>query len=185
MTSQTVFAATMLLVGVLNLQLNQFYDTIIIGAGIAGIGASMVLSNNSVAHLLLEARSRIGGRINSFDFANTTQEMGAAFVQFPRENNIIHPFISALKIAEVPVNFQKQTYWYANKSRCTDTMLDSVQPVFNSLLNYISKRAKASNKDEPVSDLVNAFWNTKPNFNGFIKDTVMQYMQTIAVDNGA
>jgi hypothetical protein len=73
--------------------------------------------------------------------------MGAAFVQFPRENNIIHPFISALKITEIPVNFQKQIYWYANQSRCTDAMLDNVQPVFNSLLDYISKRANNGNKD--------------------------------------
>jgi len=88
--------------------------------------------------------------------------MGAAFVQFPRENNFIHPFISALKIPEIPVYFQKQTYWYANKSRCTDVMLDDVQPVFNSLLDYISNRAKTCNKDEPVSNIIKAFWNTKP-----------------------
>ena len=53
MTKIAVLATTMLLVGVLNLQANQFYDTIIIGAGIAGVGASMVLTNNSVSHLLL------------------------------------------------------------------------------------------------------------------------------------
>lgn len=53
MTKIAILTITMLLVGVLNLQINQFYDTIIIGAGIAGIGAYMVLSNNSVSHLLL------------------------------------------------------------------------------------------------------------------------------------
>ena len=31
----------------------QYFDSIVIGAGIAGIGASMTLSNNSVNHLLL------------------------------------------------------------------------------------------------------------------------------------
>ena len=41
------------------------YDVIIIGAGIAGIGASMVLTKKNIPHLILEGRDRIGGRIIS------------------------------------------------------------------------------------------------------------------------
>jgi monoamine oxidase len=41
------------------------YDVIIIGAGIAGLGASKKLSDHGIRHLILEARDRVGGRINS------------------------------------------------------------------------------------------------------------------------
>ena len=41
------------------------YDVIIIGAGMSGIGASMVLTQKNIPHLILEGRDRIGGRIVS------------------------------------------------------------------------------------------------------------------------
>jgi monoamine oxidase len=47
------------------MRLDDLYDVIIIGAGIAGIGASKTLTNNSIPHLILEGRDRIGGRIHS------------------------------------------------------------------------------------------------------------------------
>ena len=38
---------------------------IVIGAGISGIGASKILSENKISHLLIESRNRIGGIICS------------------------------------------------------------------------------------------------------------------------
>lgn len=41
---------------------NQVYDTIIVGAGIAGLGAAHELDKQNRSYLLLEANNRIGGR---------------------------------------------------------------------------------------------------------------------------
>lgn len=56
---------------------------IVIGAGISGIGASSVLTENGVSHLILESRDRVGGRIASFEFDGVDVEIGASFVHRP------------------------------------------------------------------------------------------------------
>lgn len=43
--------------------MQKIYDAIIIGAGISGIAASLSLSKLGIEHIVLEARSRIGGRM--------------------------------------------------------------------------------------------------------------------------
>lgn len=58
---------------------NLQYDVIIIGCGIAGIGAAQALSPTKKV-LILEARNRIGGRMYT-DNNNFQSEMGAAWVQ--------------------------------------------------------------------------------------------------------
>jgi len=59
------------------------YDYIIVGAGIAGIGASTLFSDKSVKHLIIEARDRIGGRIAKGIFSGITIDLGANFIHFP------------------------------------------------------------------------------------------------------
>ena len=39
------------------------------GAGIAGIGASEVLTRHGIKHLMIEANTHIGGRVASFEFS--------------------------------------------------------------------------------------------------------------------
>lgn len=41
------------------------YDVIVIGSGVAGIGAGVTLSRKGMKFIVLEARDRIGGRILS------------------------------------------------------------------------------------------------------------------------
>ncbi len=45
--------------------MENYFEVIIIGAGISGIGASLELSNHNIRHLIIEGRDRIGGRITS------------------------------------------------------------------------------------------------------------------------
>ena len=47
---------------------NIVYEVIVIGAGLAGIGASKVLTDNQIPHLMIEGRSRIGGRVTDIEF---------------------------------------------------------------------------------------------------------------------
>jgi polyamine oxidase len=73
--------------------MEQLYEVIVIGAGISGIGASKILSENKVNHLVLESRDRFGGRIYPNKFAGITVDVGATFIHNPCENNQICKFI--------------------------------------------------------------------------------------------
>ncbi len=45
--------------------MEKVYEVIVIGAGVAGIGASIELTKANIDHIILESRDRIGGRIVS------------------------------------------------------------------------------------------------------------------------
>ena len=49
--------------------MEQVYEMIIIGAGMAGLGASKTLTENGCPHIILESRNRYGGRIRHRTFA--------------------------------------------------------------------------------------------------------------------
>jgi monoamine oxidase len=52
------------------------WEVIILGAGMAGIGASSLLTKQKVPHLMLESRDRVGGRVFSSQFDGVTIEEG-------------------------------------------------------------------------------------------------------------
>jgi monoamine oxidase len=57
------------------------YDTIVVGAGAAGLAAARQLQDQQQKVLILEARDRIGGRVQTdYDFADHPIELGAEFV---------------------------------------------------------------------------------------------------------
>jgi monoamine oxidase len=59
----------------------QRYDTIVIGAGSAGLAAAQRLQAAGQTVLVVEARDRIGGRVQTdYDFAPHPVELGAEFV---------------------------------------------------------------------------------------------------------
>ncbi|HKG61718.1 MAG TPA: FAD-dependent oxidoreductase [Pyrinomonadaceae bacterium] len=59
--------------------MNEDADVLIIGAGAAGLAAARELSRAGISVIVVEARDRIGGRINTH-FASWPIELGADFV---------------------------------------------------------------------------------------------------------
>jgi monoamine oxidase len=70
------------------------YDTVIIGAGAAGLAAGRKLHDAGQRILILEARNRIGGRIwTDTEFAALPMELGAEFIH--GERAAIHEWVQA------------------------------------------------------------------------------------------
>ena len=64
-------------------------DVIIVGGGIAGLTAASNFENWGISYLLLEGTDRIGGRMRSYQFHNTTVELGANWITGDNDKNPI------------------------------------------------------------------------------------------------
>ena len=58
----------------------RVFDNVVLGAGVAGLSAARLLAESTQSVVLLEARSRIGGRILTHREDNEIIELGAEFV---------------------------------------------------------------------------------------------------------
>ncbi len=59
---------------------------VVVGAGMAGLGAAATLRERGFDVTVLEARDRIGGRVNSVERFGTTIDLGAAWIHDSRGN---------------------------------------------------------------------------------------------------
>ena len=85
----------------------NIHEVIIIGAGASGIAASLVLTKHNLPHLMLEARDRIGGRIQSGTFENMTVDLGASFVHKPNKTNPIVDIMRELNLTGIPARYSE------------------------------------------------------------------------------
>ena len=78
------------------------FDTIVIGAGAAGLAATRTLQDAQHSVLLLEARDRIGGRVHTdYDFAPHPVECGAEYLH--GENIVTWNWIRRYRLKTLPV----------------------------------------------------------------------------------
>ncbi len=88
----------------------MMYDTLVIGAGAAGIAAARALTEAGKKVLVLEARNRIGGRAHTDDtFANFPVELGAEFIHGGRVST--HKFVREAGLSEITVDRFGKLRW--------------------------------------------------------------------------
>lgn len=92
------------------------HKIIIVGAGVSGLAAGQELQAAGYQVSLLEADSRIGGRVNTGSIEGIPVDLGAAFIH-DSEKNFLTPLTEALNIPTVPtetagdgIEFKTQLY---------------------------------------------------------------------------
>lgn len=58
----------------------KVHDVIIVGAGISGLRASQILTEEGYDHLVLESSSTIGGRIKGYKYKGLEIDIGATTI---------------------------------------------------------------------------------------------------------
>ncbi|MFG6095720.1 NAD(P)/FAD-dependent oxidoreductase [Leptothoe sp. ISB3NOV94-8A] len=91
------------------------YDTIVIGAGAAGLAAARTLQEANQSVLLLEARDRIGGRVHTnYDFASHPIECGAEYLH--GDNIVTWDWVRRYRLGTLPVfDEYRHQFMYVNQ----------------------------------------------------------------------
>ncbi|HET7668109.1 MAG TPA: FAD-dependent oxidoreductase [Mycobacterium sp.] len=58
-----------------------------VGAGIAGLATASSLQRAGIETVILEARSRIGGRLHTVDLAGTPVDLGGSWIHHPHRQS--------------------------------------------------------------------------------------------------
>lgn len=91
---------------------------IVVGAGVAGLSCAQFLRKRGYDVLVLEARSRIGGRILTHRALGGTVELGASWIH-GSSGNPLTPIARKLKIASVPTDYSNYRL-YDNSGQLVD-----------------------------------------------------------------
>jgi monoamine oxidase len=117
------------------------YDTIVIGAGAAGIAAARTLKDTSKTVLILEARDRIGGRTWTDDtFADFPVELGAEFIH--GGNVITHKFVTEANLSEIPIDRFGKLRWGDGKAKLIGDLPKHLQSIIEKLWHDYEDLAK-------------------------------------------
>jgi len=112
--------------------MNEDTDVLIIGAGAAGLAASRELSRAGLRVVILEARDRIGGRINTH-FDSWPIELGAEFVHGKPPETLQIAERAQLKLQELP-----NRHWHIHNGVLTKTseFWSKVEKVMDEMSRY-------------------------------------------------
>lgn len=144
--------------------LQTIHDVIVIGAGAAGIAASVTLKSKNVEHIILEARSKLGGRIASGTLNGVTVDLGASFVHNPLTDNSINTLVESMGWGKIMGNTSQFEYFYQSNVSLTPSDESTVTYLYNQYVTYVGQQLNATGTDTDLLTLWNQFKPTISNY---------------------
>lgn len=116
---------------------------VVIGAGMAGLGAARVLNDRGVDVVLLEARERIGGRVHTVERFGTQIDLGAAWIHDSRGNPLTEVARRA-GLETVPTDYEAVLAHFAGGEAVSADQLGSAFAAYESIQDSLYRRARRS-----------------------------------------
>ncbi len=131
-------------------------EIVIIGAGLAGLGAARVLADQGAKVVVLEAKPRIGGRLYT-DFAlGPPFEFGAGWIHGPSEDNPITQLAEAVDAQTVVTDDANLTVFDDEGEELDEDELDEIDDDWESALEKIDNELELHDKrslSQAIGDL--------------------------------
>jgi len=127
---------------------------IIIGAGMAGLAAARTLTQEGIAPIILEARDRIGGRIQTDrSWDGIPLDMGASWIHGVRGNPIT-ALADEFDVEIVTSNFDTYAIYDAAGNSLTSAQQDELEEIAGTLASLIEEGQEELDDDVPLQRAV-------------------------------
>lgn len=109
---------------------------LIIGAGSSGIAAATKLYENGLTNItILEAESRIGGRINSVEFGGSVIDLGGTWVH-GENGNLVYEMVKNLDMLSPSVKmFEDMTFYLPDGTTLDKNLTDKLCKIAQNVLS--------------------------------------------------
>jgi len=136
-------------------------DVIVIGAGIAGLAAAAKIQASGKKVIVLEAQSKIGGRILTDRSLSIPLDLGASWIHGINQNPITS-LATTLKLKTVITDYNSMQRYDYNGRVITDKEDSLVDSNYKSLMSAVSKIQSATKIDQALGTSINNIISTKP-----------------------
>ena len=124
---------------------------VVVGAGLAGLGAAATLRERGFDVTVLEARDRIGGRVNSVERFGTTIDLGAAWIHDSRGNPLTAVAKSA-GLTMVATDYDRVVLRSAGQKPVSEAVTERAMAARDRIIDSLYRQAE----DRPQSKLAPA-----------------------------
>ena len=118
-------------------------QVVVIGAGMAGLGAARVLAERGFGVVLLEARDRIGGRVHTVERFGTRIDLGASWIHDSRGNPLTEVARQA-GLQTVPTDYEAVLARFESGEAVTAGQLERALATYESIQSSLYRRARRS-----------------------------------------
>lgn len=135
-----------------NLKANDELPIIVVGAGASGLSTAQKLQQSGKKVLVLEGRSRIGGRIDSEKFDNVTLDLGASWIH-GIEGNPIWPIAQKNHIETIVFNEDEEAFTFFHKDGKPFSKEQNI--VFTSFIEKVEEELLHTADNQPADKEIN------------------------------
>ena len=118
----------------------QGTKVVVIGAGIAGLGAANSLRNQGAEVVVLEGKPHIGGRLLTDWSMGAPFEVGAGWIHGPEPENPTRQLADAVNAETVVTDNENATYFLSNGDEFEDDDYEEMSDGWESVLEYIDRK---------------------------------------------
>lgn len=133
-------------------QATEDYEVVVIGCGVSGIAAADQLQNHGYKVKVLEARDRIGGRINSSQALGYTVDFGASFIH-GHEGSPIYELAQKYNVRMIEFDYDDAFAVINGEFRDTEEIRSKFDN-FNAMLDDASSQATPEMSLRELADVV-------------------------------
>jgi monoamine oxidase len=146
-------------------------EIVIIGAGVSGLAAAYNLNQSNFKVTVIEARNRLGGRINTVLMGNQKIDMGASWIHGIGPNvenlkkwrgklNPIYKLAQENSISTIPTwedeeNARISYYWYKLRGRKVDE--EYINDYMENVEDFVDSKIKKTPHNASLNDIISKF----------------------------